>query len=97
MRKFKEDGDIEANMESSVEQLHLGEYGGWFTTLRLGRHGTLCNDHYRLCNLVEEAIGHIACQALGKTELKLLFRNKLFFHEQLNHLLRLHDFAFECY
>ncbi|MEZ4900533.1 MAG: PepSY-associated TM helix domain-containing protein [Spirosomataceae bacterium] len=26
-----EDGDIELKMERSFEQLHFGQYGGWFT------------------------------------------------------------------
>lgn len=37
--QHKEDGDIEANMESSVEQLHFGEYGGWFTKILYGLGG----------------------------------------------------------
>lgn len=37
--KHKEDNDLEANMESSVEQLHFGEYGGWFTKLIYGLGG----------------------------------------------------------
>jgi uncharacterized iron-regulated membrane protein len=31
--KHKEDGDFEANLEASIEQIHFGKYGGWISQL----------------------------------------------------------------
>lgn len=35
----KEDNDLEGNLESAAEQLHFGEYGGWFTKILYGLGG----------------------------------------------------------
>lgn len=35
----KEDKDLEANLESAAEQLHFGDYGGWFTKILYGLGG----------------------------------------------------------